>query len=46
MQTNQKSYLKKVKSTDIIAYLKKTANKNVKGNKPKLITELEKWRNG
>ena len=30
MQTNQKSYLKKVKSTDIIAYLKKTANKKVK----------------
>ena len=44
MQTNQKSYLKKVKSTDIIAYLKKTANKKVKGNKAKLITQLEKWR--
>ena len=44
MQTNQKSYLDKVKSADIIAYLKKTANKNVKGTKAKLVGQLEKWR--
>ena len=44
MQTNQKSYLKKVKSADIIAYLKKTANKDVKGTKAKLVKQLEKWR--
>ena len=44
MQTNQKSYLEKVKSADIIAYLKKTANKTVKGTKPKLVKQLQKWR--
>ena len=44
MQTNQNSYLEKVKSADIIAYLKKTANKTVKGTKPKLVKQLQKWR--
>ena len=44
MQTNQKSYLDKVKSADIVAYLKKTANKDVKGTKAKLVKQLEKWR--
>lgn len=44
MQTNEKSHLDKVKPNDIIAYLKKTSKKDVKGTKPKLIKELQKWR--
>lgn len=44
LQTNDNSFLKQVNVDSMKEYLKKYANKTVKGSKPKLIKELQQWR--
>lgn len=44
LQDNNENHLKTIKPKDIIAYLAKFAKKEVKGNRKKLIKQLEKWK--